>query len=462
MASGEAFRGGPISPTRPSLISIRMLTGLQIKNFKSIEDSGLLQLKPLTIFTGPNASGKSNILESLAVLAQATRLERGVERSLAGSLTHGDLVRYPHPWTDYATHRKDPDRWISFEVHARPSDAATNEIRAFLRSEVPSIGYGYSYKESTRDASTYVIVGNGKLVEVRRETTDSSQRTRVVCEGIPPELEMEDSSPKILDSRCFTFRRLTKPEMESFGDIADPASTIARMIVVDLARCLERTYLLSALRGGVDAEVKTGSRPNRVGKCGEHLVEILALCFSREEYSAKKDRIDEWSQKFGLGKIGAGWWGGDQLGSDFIDPVLKTHLNLVLASGGSRQVLSMIVQLFWSEPGDIVMIEEPEMSLHPESQVLLQDLFATAVAEGKQIICSTHSPFLVLALSKVLKNGKLSRDNVVVHHVEKGESGTKIKQLQLNQNGFVTGWIPSYLKVENELFDEWAESLEED
>ena len=359
------------------------------------------------------------------------------------------------------TYRKEADRWVSFELHARPSEATVKELQGSF-GIVRSIGYGYSYKNLTEEASACIFVENDKVIEVRREIAGSGHRTRAICSGIPSELEAGDPTPKILESKCFVFRSLSKEEVEKYGDVADAATEAAECVIADISRYLSRAYLITALRGGVEAEVKTGATPNWVGKRGEHLVEILALCFGREEYSAKADKIVEWSQKFGLGKIRAGWWGGNQVGSDFVDPVLKAHLKLVLASGGSRQALSMIVQLFWSEPGDLIMIEEPEMSLHPESQVLLQDLFATAISDGKQIICSTHSPFLVLALSRVLKTGKLSGNDVAVYHVEKGEAGTKVKQLQLNQHGFVTGWIPSYLRVEDELFDEWAESLEKD
>jgi len=84
-----------------------MLSSFAVRNFKSIEDSGKLQLKPLTIFVGPNSSGKSSILESLAVLAQTTNLRLAggiggyIEPSLTKSLTHGEFLQYPHPSTDY-------------------------------------------------------------------------------------------------------------------------------------------------------------------------------------------------------------------------------------------------------------------------------------------------------------------------------------------------------------------------
>ena len=45
-----------------------MLSKIKIGNFKSIEKLEL-ELAPLTIFVGPNSSGKSNVLESIAILA---------------------------------------------------------------------------------------------------------------------------------------------------------------------------------------------------------------------------------------------------------------------------------------------------------------------------------------------------------------------------------------------------------
>jgi predicted ATPase len=70
-----------------------------------------------------------------------------------------------------------------------------------------------------------------------------------------------------------------------------------------------------------------------------------------------------------------------------------------MASYGSKQILSVITQLFWSDPDSIVMIEEPEISRHPNAQILLAELFAEAVHEGKQIIITAHSEFLPLTLA---------------------------------------------------------------
>ena len=47
-----------------------MITGLSTQNFKSWQDSGMLQLAPLTGFFGANNSGKTSLLQILLLLKQ--------------------------------------------------------------------------------------------------------------------------------------------------------------------------------------------------------------------------------------------------------------------------------------------------------------------------------------------------------------------------------------------------------
>src|SRR6187455_2949089 len=47
---------------------------LSIKNFKGIADVAHFEIKPITIFIGPNSSGKSSCIHALAALAQTVKL----------------------------------------------------------------------------------------------------------------------------------------------------------------------------------------------------------------------------------------------------------------------------------------------------------------------------------------------------------------------------------------------------
>jgi len=127
--------------------------------------------------------------------------------------------------------------------------------------------------------------------------------------------------------------------------------------------------------------------------------------------------------------------------------------NLNLASQGTRQVLSVIVQLFWAKPGSIVMIEEPELSLHPEAQDKLPALFAAAIRDGKQVMITTHSHYLLLALTKAVKAGLPAKDIAIYEVKKEPETGTIAKLIEVTKEGYLREWVTSFAEVDTELLD---------
>lgn len=65
-----------------------MIKKLRVANFKCFEDTGELELAPLTLLVGPNSSGKSSIIQALVLIKQT--LESG-DVSLPAALK-GDLI----------------------------------------------------------------------------------------------------------------------------------------------------------------------------------------------------------------------------------------------------------------------------------------------------------------------------------------------------------------------------------
>jgi len=61
---------------------------------------------------------------------------------------------------------------------------------------------------------------------------------------------------------------------------------------------------------------------------------------------------------------------------------------------GLTSLLSIIDALYDSEPGMMVVVDEPELSLHPEYQRKLMRLLVKLSAD-RQIVCATHSPYFI-------------------------------------------------------------------
>lgn len=452
-----------------------MIRNFRARNFKSIQNSGTVRLKPLTILTGPNSSGKSNVLEAIAVLAQATRLPRDIRCTLEQSLSQGEFIRYPWSAPSSAVesikYKKESQREISFEIEF----GLDKSNKQLMETDALSFGYSYKGTPGAKQVIQRIWGGETKFVEVEYQETAGTVRSMLVwpqVEIVQPHQQVEGDEIALGRFLDVARGRLAESQKEpiSTTDKAMAMNALERAISSSevLTKELDRIYLIAAGRGVMETEVRVGQEyrmlgrgaptPSWVGKTGQHVIEILSIIFGKRKYSSVAEKIVRWTEKFGIGKIGAGW-SGPILDSDFEDPVMKVPLEMALASYGSRQLLTMITQLFWSKPGDVIMIEEPEVSLHPESQVLVQELFAEVIKERKQIICTTHSPFFVLALSKTIKGDAISREDVAIYDVEKASQGTKLKPLELDQNGFIAGWIPSYLRVEDELFREWAEKI---
>ena len=223
---------------------------------------------------------------------------------------------------------------------------------------------------------------------------------------------------------------------------------------------MSNTFMVSSTRGTIPYETDVRADARWVGVHGESLLLLLPLIYGRRHFRNVADRITRWGARFGLNELAAGLRGRAAAGSDYLDPELKVVLELALSSSGARQILTIITQLFWSPEGSLLMVEEPEISLHPKAQVDVLEMFAEAIKQDdKQIIATTHSHVLLQALGYAVHKGWLDTKDIAVYHVEKGKTGTKAKLLPLGENGYIKRWVPSYSKVERELLQEWAKTL---
>jgi predicted ATP-dependent endonuclease of OLD family len=87
---------------------------------------------------------------------------------------------------------------------------------------------------------------------------------------------------------------------------------------------------------------------------------------------------------------------------------------------GIISIFSIVDSLYDSKPGDVVVIDEPELSLHPSLQKRVSALLGR-FSKDRQIVVSTHSPYFV-DLCALANGGQLAR-------ITTTESGTRIHQL---------------------------------
>jgi AAA15 family ATPase/GTPase len=443
-----------------------MLVKIAIENFKSIGKRIELEVKPLTILIGPNASGKSNILEALSLLVQS--IGRSGYDYRGESYPH--LISYSK--LEDIAYNGSLKNSISIEVHIKPNEnemkilselaeEINNRNLGFLiDNKITSVGYRYSYNGESYSGEQEIFCDEKEIIRVITEKTDSGVFRHVFAfPSILKGERIEDNSTIILQPSVFKLHPSAPPTLiDRVKPLNDFAMRVVNMITSKfILRGKSKVYFISAQRSKIDYEISTEKFYEWVGKRGEHLLPILAQLTS-PRYKQKGNKVREWALEFGIKDPWANWSGPNRASGEFIDTELGTPLNLALASYGSSQILVIIAQLFLSEEGDIILIEEPEISIHPEGQAKLPELFADAIKEGKQIIITTHSIFIPLALSRALKEG-LKVEDIAVYEVTKDKEGTKVERKEINEQGYIKGWIKSFYKTEENLIMEWAKAI---
>ena len=97
----------------------------------------------------------------------------------------------------------------------------------------------------------------------------------------------------------------------------------------------------------------------------------------------------------------------------------------------------LLLQLVSAEKGATVMIEEPEIHLHPKAQAELAEVLTeVALEEDKQVIMTTHSEHITGRLLTLVAEGKLAPDDVAIYAFEKDTKGVCTAKDLENQYGW--------------------------
>lgn len=120
---------------------------------------------------------------------------------------------------------------------------------------------------------------------------------------------------------------------------------------------------------------------------------------------------------------------------------------------GLSQIIPILITLrsyqIYSRPESFVIIEQPELHLHPAPQARLADIFVDWLHDSPpnknwaQLLLETHSEHLVRGFQVLVARGKLSKDEIAIYYVDKDDKGNSfVKLMPLNENGAFTETWP--------------------
>jgi hypothetical protein len=189
------------------------------------------------------------------------------------------------------------------------------------------------------------------------------------------------------------------------------------------------------------------SKPGEVGSDGHRAVDVLlASALTRgEEHNQLIENVSAWLKRMKVAeKLEV-----RQLGRSTRYEVV-VHRNGVAANLrdvgiGVSQVLPVLTVAHFAPPGSTVILEEPEIHLHPLAQSVLAELFVEiSQKRNVQFIVETHSEHLFRRMQTLIAQKKTSADGCVMFFVERIRTNTVLRKLDVDKFGTVKNWPENF------------------
>lgn len=438
-----------------------MFTNLRLRNFKSWKDTGDIRLAPITAFFGSNSSGKTSILQSLLLLKQTTGspdrkrvLDLAGNNGLVDLGTYNDIM-FGHGETesltfDVAWKSETPFELVDPVKRALKKSSLliqSDEIRFSSEIEVQRSDAKVKRLEFSLDKASFFMTERDEKGSYELGSTGYDLiRSHGRVWHLPPPFHF------------YGFPDQVRVYYQNASFLSD--------LELRLEQAFSKIRYLGPLRESPKRQyIYSGGPPSDVGLRGE--LAIDALVASRFQ-SLKNSRgwskdhvrrlpgipmelqVAQWLSELGL------------IHSFEIDPLderetlyrvtvkrssASVPVLLTDVGFGISQVLPVLVLLAFARAGDTVILEQPEIHLHPAVQSGLADVIVeTALTRSVQVIVESHSEHLLLRLQRRLAEGtlarnlNLTRDDVALYFCDQIDGISKLDLLQLDLFGNITNW----------------------
>lgn len=436
-----------------------MIHQLHITNFKSWQDTGPIQMAPLTGFFGTNSSGKTALLQCLLMFKQTVEsadrsrvLHTGDERSYVdlGTLydvmhrhKFDDTIKFEVEWTPPKALRiLDPEkehdqtlfsiRDLGFKVEIKTAADAisVSEFMYYFRHREQSLRFGMRYRASDPpvERAEYDLIADGYDVK----------RIRGRAWPLPAPV------------KNYGFPDQVNAYYQNAGFLSE--------FVLAFENLIENIYYLGPLREYPHRSyVWAGESPQDVGRRGElaipallatrKLGKIISTGKKRSKQTVEQ-RVANWLKDLGLIES----FSLQQIAENRKEYEVRVRRSrgaaevLITDVGfGVSQVLPVLVLCYYAPEGATIILEQPEIHLHPQVQAGLADVFVDAIKNRKvQIVLESHSEHLLRRLQRRIAEESLGVDQAALYFVKMENGTSQLDKLNLDLFGNITNWPPDF------------------
>jgi predicted ATPase len=376
----------------------RFLTSIGLKNILSFKNAHLV-LEDLNVLIGPNAAGKTNLIDVIGLLHAAPLDLYAAIRAGGGG-----------------------PAWIRKDGSPPGGMAA---VKCEFSTDSARLEYGLEFS-----AADYALV-----IEHERLQQTSTARARGKSSA-GADVYFERSGAKV------DFREQANNGGQSSGGVpvAGTASVFSvvksphdKTPITRLGTKLERIQIYRGFDTGRDAPARNGTPAGTPKEKLEDGGGNLAVVLNEMDFDGSIERVNTYVRRLAdqFEDVRVRLDGG--MAQVYLkEKNLKQPISAIRLSDGTLKFLCLMVVLLHAAPPPLICIEEPEVGLHPDALQLVAEAIREAT-DHTQLIVTTHSDALIDALS-----GKPEAVVVCERDLDNTTSFKRLKRADL------TLWLEQY------------------
>ena len=353
-----------------------MLTTLAVANYRSINQL-VIPLARLNLITGPNGSGKSNLYRALRLLAETA--QGGVINALA---REGGL---------------ESTFWAGPEVISRRMQQGDVAIEPNVRQEVKRLRLGF-----TGEDFSYAIALGLPIPQMSAFALDPQIKHESIWAGpyYRPASELVERKGPMIRARAEREWQVLAQHTPMFDSLFDQVGSLhASPEVLRLRETIRGWRFYDHFRSDPDAPVRQpqlGTRTPVLHHDGRNLAAALQTILEIGDPRALHAAI---SDAFPGARLNIDVLAGGRFGIQLFQEGLLRPLSAAELSDGTLRYLLLIAALLTPRPPTMMVLNEPETSLHPDLLPALARLIVRA-SQHTQVWVVSHARRLIAALQQ--------------------------------------------------------------
>jgi predicted ATPase len=471
-----------------------MLKNISLKNFKGFKDLENLKIKPITILCGTNSCGKSSILQSILLLKQTLESQDPNQVLLLNG-------RFVHLGAfENVIFEKNLDNGISFDFKfklTKEDQRSVSRINAIpLRLSLLELFPGKTVPQNSEIfVCVRILLKASKNKGKNHTKTITVEQFQFDLEAITPDNDKISGASvdiKLVENSLYNIvwknlRNRTNREglnsegeilsvkikfisLFSIGLIANESDSEKNInfsgisfsihMINNLLQSIFSSYsYIGPLREEPSRRYIYENEITEIGVKGENAAYLYltdqAKSINNHYFYDQKSSSFKQKKEITLSAAVQDWLDFMNIKgfkSELINDIVylnlnssstsKTRVSIADVGFGVSQIFPIILEGLRMSVRNTLLLEQPEIHLHPNLQMQLADYFIALAKSGKKVMVETHSDHIINRLvRRIVEDETGTLKNLIgIHFISATDSGSICEEVCIDENFGVTNW----------------------